>query len=133
VRVEGGVPVGKGVMVTDFVAGLVGVLVAVLCGDLLTLGVLVTVAVGLVLAVGVIEVEEVGDGSIYILQHSLRDAPQLLSFRPFNPYATTSAQSSIPPELLGSPPAHIELQAEFEYALLVPSDHPQVPSVTISL
>jgi hypothetical protein len=60
VRVEGGVPVGNGVMVTDLVAGFVGVLVAVLCGERVTLGVLVTVAVAVVLGVEVIEVEDVG-------------------------------------------------------------------------
>ena len=42
---EGGVPVGKGVMVIERVAGAVGVRVEDLCGERLTLGVFVTVAV----------------------------------------------------------------------------------------
>ena len=60
VRVEGGVPVGKGVIVTDLVAGLLGVRVAVRCGERLTFGVLVTVLVIVMLVVGVIEVDDVG-------------------------------------------------------------------------
>ncbi len=63
-RVEGGVPVGKGVIVTDLVAGLLGVRVIVLCGDLLTLGVLVRVALTDLLEVAVTEEVGVGDGSI---------------------------------------------------------------------
>ena len=58
--VAGNEPVGKAVTVTDLVAGLVGVRVEVLCGDLLTFGVLLILKVGVIDAL--LEMDEVGDG-----------------------------------------------------------------------
>ena len=96
---EGGVPVGKGVIVGERVTGLLGVLVTLLCGERLTLGVFVVVAVCVLVAVmvtvGLVDAEgvilrvcvAVGDGLgvTYNPQHRRRVASQLLSLRPFVP------------------------------------------------
>jgi hypothetical protein len=100
-------------------------------------GVIVLLCVRVVLDEGVIEgvTDAVGEGEgvTYSPQQSCLIVPQLLSLSELNPYATASPQSSIPPELFGSPPAHMLPHAELEYALLVPSDQTHHPSDAVSL
>ncbi len=120
---DGGVIVGNAVLVIERVAGFDGVCVKLLRGDLVICADCDILILGDGVIDGVDEGVGVEEGGKYIWQHTLRNAPQLLSLNPGHA-GSTSTQSSLA-ELLGSPVIHAEVPLPRIYVGESPFSHTQ--------